>query len=79
MSRQEMIQMLGTITTRDHAGVHFTTNYTSQVLDDLEARGWIEIRKPIHEATGLTYSEENWSIEVTAEGQAVVDAEFDFS
>jgi hypothetical protein len=74
--RQELVQILGVITTKDHAGVHFTTNYTRDVLESLEWVGWIKIHKPVHEATGLEYSEENWSLEVTPEGQKVVDDEY---
>jgi hypothetical protein len=74
--RQELVQILGVITTKDQAGVHFTENYTRDVLDSLESLGWVEIHKPVHEATGLEYSEENWSLEVTPEGQKVVDEEY---
>jgi hypothetical protein len=72
-----LIETLATITTRDHAGVHFTANYTPDELDALEQNGWIVIRKPVHEATGLEYSEEHWSVEVTEAGAAVVEGEYE--
>lgn len=71
----DMIRELCTITTRDEAGRHFTE--TSEYWNDLEDAGLIEISRPVHAATGISYSQEEWSLEVTPRGQALVDASED--
>jgi len=43
------------------------------VLDDLEAEGLIVITRPVHQATGLSYDQQYWSVEATDEGQDLVD------
>ena len=40
----------------------------------LEAAGLITVSRPIHEATGIPYGEEHYSVEVTAEGVELVEA-----
>lgn len=68
----DMIRELCTITTRDEAGRHFTE--TSRHWEDLEAAGLIEVFRPTHEATGITYSQEYLAVNVTDAGQALVDS-----
>jgi len=63
---------LCTITTRDEAGRHFTE--FSSHWKELEEAGLIEIGRPVHEATGISYSQEYWSVQVTEDGLAVVEA-----
>lgn len=62
------LQKLGEITTRDEAGTHFTQIYSDEWLDKMESNGLITINRPIHEPTGIAYSQEYWSVEVTHEG-----------
>jgi len=53
--------------TRNEAGIHF-----SEWMDHfeyLESVGLIAIHRPIHDATGIPYSQEYWSLEVTPLGQ----------
>jgi hypothetical protein len=66
----EMIRELCIACTRNASGQHFTEwmNYA----DELEAFGLIEIHRP--RETGIEYSQEHWSLEVTEAGQGVVDA-----
>lgn len=64
----EDIRKLGCITTRDEAGTHFTQKCDRDWLDKMEAAGLLEITKPVHEATGIQYSEEHWSVVVTEKG-----------
>ena len=66
-----MIRELATICTCDEAGKHFTQ--TSSYYLNLEKLGLVKIGRPVHEFTGIAYSCEHWSIEVTEDGQAVVD------
>jgi hypothetical protein len=68
------LRMLGRITTRDEAGTHFTINYSRNWLDRMETAGMIVIDKPVHTGTGMSYSEEYWSVEVTPEGIAEGEA-----
>lgn len=68
----EMIRELGLLTTRDEAGRHFTE--WSNYYEELEALGLVEISRPIHEATGMSYDCQYWSILLTDEGLAVVEA-----
>lgn len=60
-------RMLGELTTRDEAGRHFTETHSDEWLDRMEAAGYITIYRPVHQATGIPYSQEYWSVEVSAE------------
>jgi hypothetical protein len=72
MTTQEQVASLSTMTGRDEAGRHFTARYPDDVLSELEAEGLILISRPVHPRTGLTYSEENWTVEVTEKGVDLV-------
>ena len=52
--------------TRNDSGQHFTE--WMRYWDHLESVGLIVIDRPIHEATGIRYSQEYWSLEVTELG-----------
>lgn len=67
-----MIRELCVITTRDDAGRHFTE--WSGHWESLEEAGFITINRPVHPATGIPYGQDEWSLEVTQEGQDVVDS-----
>jgi hypothetical protein len=60
----EEIEILGTMTTRDESGKHFTEVHSAEFLSKLEHGGWIEIDRPVHE-TGISYSQEYWHLRVT--------------
>ena len=60
------------LTTRDEAGRHFTE--WSEHFEALEEMGLIEINRPVHNATGIDYDQQYWTLEVTEEGIAVVEA-----
>jgi hypothetical protein len=68
----EQIAELCILTTRDEAGRHFTE--WAQHYDALEEIGLIKIDRPVHAATELPYDQQYWTLEVTEEGIAVVDA-----
>lgn len=72
MITDAMIAELCAITTRDTAGRHFTA--VSEYWPALEEAGLIKVHRPIHPDTGLPYSDEYWSLEVTEDGQTMVDA-----
>lgn len=74
LSTERRVYLLSTMTNRDEAGRHFTERYAGDVLDDLESAGLIEITRPVHQPTGVGYSHEYWSLEVTPAGVALVDA-----
>lgn len=72
----QQLRILGTITTRDGAGRHFTEVFNGNDLEQLEDAGLIEITRPVH-PTGIPYSAEYSTVEVTEAGQYEVDAALD--
>lgn len=70
--RTKLVEALAGLSERDEAGRHFTE--TCYCLDELEARGWIEIDRPVHSATGIPYSREYWHLKITEAGLAEVEA-----
>ncbi len=64
----ELTETLGTFTNRDEAGRHFTERYDDDVLDVLESAGYIEINRPVHQPTGISYDRQYWHAEVTEAG-----------
>ena len=74
MKTKTKVRILSTLTTRDSAGTHFTSRVSSDDLAALEADELITINRPIHAATGIRYSEEYHSVELTEEGVALVEA-----
>lgn len=56
---------LGRITNRDEAGRHFTEVYSGDWLTRMESLGLITIDRPVHEATGIPYACEYWSVAVS--------------
>jgi hypothetical protein len=73
MTTENKVRILSTLTTRDSAGRHFTTRVNSADIASLEAAGLIVVTRPVH-ATGIPYSEDCHSVEVTAEGVELVEA-----
>jgi hypothetical protein len=69
-----LLGALATLSERDDAGRHFTETTAARILDRLEALDWIEIRRPIHEPTGIPYGSEHWHLTVTDAGIAAVSA-----
>ncbi len=74
MTTSEQVRILSKLCTRNEAGRHFTEVYGDSDLAALEEDGLIIIHRPIHEATGISYSQEYWSVEVTDGGIALVEA-----
>jgi hypothetical protein len=72
LSTEEAVRILSTLTTRDHAGRHYTVLHPPAHLDDLEQAGYIEVYRPIHH-TGVRYSEEHWQVDVTDRGRDLVE------
>lgn len=72
MATSQQIDLLSRICTRDEAGRHFTEAFPG--WESLEDACFIRVHRPAHGATGLQYSEEHWSIEVTADGLDLVTA-----
>ena len=73
MKRSEKVRIISKITTRDAAGRHFAEIYSAADLEELEDAGLIEINRPIHEATGIQYGQEEWSVKVTDAGEEMVE------
>ena len=67
----EAIRELCILTTKDEAGRHFTA--WSGHWQALEEAGLIAVHRPVHQ-TGILYSQEYWTLEVTDLGQELVDA-----
>ena len=59
MNTSEQVSILSKITTRNDAGRHFMEIYSLSDLESLEAEGLLSIDRPMHEATGLSYSQEH--------------------
>lgn len=74
MTTETKVRILSTLTTRDSSGRHFTGRVSSDEIAALEAECLIVVTRPIHEATGIPYSEEHYSVEVTDEGVELVEA-----
>lgn len=72
MTTERQVEILATLSTRDESGKHFMERYSFDELSELEEAGLIVIDRPIHAATGIAYSQDNWSVEVTAEGCELV-------
>lgn len=70
------LTILATTTTRDEAGRHFTQTVDPDDLEALEAAGLVDIERPVHEATGISFSQEYWHFGLTEAGQAAVDAAY---
>jgi len=58
---------LGKLATRDESGRHFTSVHRGEWLEQMEQAGLITIHRPVHESTGIPYSQEYWSVEVSSE------------
>lgn len=65
-----LIRELSRITTRDDAGRHFIE--WSKFWAELEFDQLIEIYRPIHEPTGIPYSQEYWQVNLTERGNDLV-------
>jgi hypothetical protein len=74
MNTSDKVAILSTLCTRDSAGRHFTAKFSGDDLAALETEELIVVTRPIHEATGLPYSEEYYSVEVTEAGVELVEA-----
>jgi hypothetical protein len=74
VNTSEQVKILSKITTNNEAGRHFMEIYSGGDLDELEAAGLLIIHRPIHVGTGINYSQEYWSVEVTDDGIAIVEA-----
>lgn len=74
LATDEAVRILSILTTRDHAGQHFTAIYDGDDLAALEAAGYIEILRPVHMPSGVPYSQEHWVVEVTSTGFDLVHA-----
>ena len=74
MTTQRKVAILAVITTTSESGRHFTEVYDGDDLAELEEEGLIEIDRPVHAATGISYSQEHWSVAVTQEGIDMVEA-----
>lgn len=70
----DQIRILCVITNHDEAGRHFTDKFDADDLIELETRGLIEVNRPIHEPTGIMFDRDQWSVEVTEDGEFVVNA-----
>ncbi len=73
MTTQQKVEILAVITTKDEAGKHFREVYDADALAELEQAGLLAIHRPVHEATGIAYSQEYHTVEVTEEGIALVE------
>ena len=74
MTTENKVRILSTITTRDSSGRHFTAAVSSGDIAALETDELIVVTRPIHEATGLPYSVEHYSVTVTEAGVELVEA-----
>ena len=58
----EEIEALGQLAERSEDGRHFTEVHSPEFLEKLEKGGWIEIIRPVHDQTGIPYSQEYWRL-----------------
>ena len=69
-----LLWTLAHITEHDEAGRHFTEIYPADVLATLEELGHIEIDRPVHQPTGIPYSQKYHHLTVTPKGMDTVAA-----
>lgn len=74
MTTQEKVALLSTFVNRDDAGRHFTQVYPDKAIASLEAEGLIEVTRPVHDATGISWDSDRWTAEVTPAGVELVEA-----
>lgn len=67
---KDQIRELSEMVTRDDSGRHFTE--WSRHYETLEKLGLIEVFRPAHEQTGISYDCRSWSVEVTDAGRSVL-------
>ena len=68
----DQVNCLRKIVTRDN-GRHFLELWDDDLVESLEDSGHLEVRRPVHDATGIPYGQEHWTVTVTESGQEVVD------
>ena len=66
---KEALNELLNITTHTEGGRHFTEAFRRWM--DLEQAGLIRVHRPVHELTGIRYSSEYWTVELTEQGTAI--------
>ena len=72
---REILSELGKVANFNEDGRHFT-----QFLkhwQDLEEAGLVEVYRPEHSATGIRYSQEFWSIQLTEAGKDTLETLMD--
>lgn len=74
MTTEQKVSILAVITTNSDAGRHFTEVYAADDLRELEQECLIVVTRPVHEATGIAYSQEHWAVRVTQDGIDLVEA-----
>jgi hypothetical protein len=74
MTTQRKVAILAVITTTSESGRHFTEVYAADDLHELEQEGLLEVNRPVHKSTGLSYAQEYWSAQVTPAGIELVEA-----
>jgi hypothetical protein len=74
MTTEQKVNILAVITTTNEAGKHFTEVYDGDDIAELEEEGLIEINRPVHSSTGISYSQEHWTVAVTQDGIDLVEA-----
>lgn len=67
-----IIRDLCIATTRNEAGQHFTEFLSHD--EEMEELGLIKVNRPVHEPTGIPYSCEHWTLEVTEYGMEIIDS-----
>ena len=72
LTRNDMC-LLGALCTRNEDGRHFTEAFATDWLARMERLGYLTIDRPIHEATGLVYSPEYWTVAVAPEVEDCFD------
>lgn len=72
---EETVRALLTICTRNEAGRHFTEVFPE--WKELEESGLIDVYRPVHSQTGIPYSQEYWSVEVTWDGLDLISSVLD--
>lgn len=71
---EAVIITLGTITTWDETGRHFTEYANSEHIQSLEEAGLIKVHRPRHPVTGYLYGQREWAVSLTEEGHLLVEA-----
>lgn len=72
MNNHQIVYCLEEITTTNEVGMHFTSIWREEILEELEEKELIEITRPIDVSEALL-PKEYWTVAVTNKGKELIN------